>query len=256
LSHLDASTDVLISSFYQATLAGFWSRGFSRDAREQPLRRSVPIAQEERSVLAEVDSNRSRSGRPPEPPECQRATRSQSTVTLQTMARRAGALPGDAGVPASLKAEDRTGQILVLGTGKKKMEKLTPLEVKYPNNARGIAKFNVPLALMLFAWADFIIVLSRFEPCGLIQLRGMRYGVIPICSSTGGLVDTVTGFHMGSFNAECETVDPADVTAVASTITRALQQYDTPAFHEMVQNCMAQDLSWKGTAKKQCFQIV
>jgi hypothetical protein len=111
LSHLDASTDVLISSFYQATLAGFWSRGFSRDAREQPLRRSVPIAQEERSVLAEVDSNRSRSGRPPEPPECQRATRSQSTVTLQTMARRAGALPGDAGVPASLKAEDRAGRV-------------------------------------------------------------------------------------------------------------------------------------------------
>jgi granule-bound starch synthase len=102
---------------------------------------------------------------------------------------------------------------------------------------------------MLFAWADFIIVSSRFEPCGLIQLQGMRYGVIPICSSTGGLVDTVTGFHMGSFNAECETVDPADVTAVASTVTRALQQYDTRAFHEMVQNCMAQDLSWKGTAK-------
>lgn len=146
-------------------------------------------------------------------------------------------------------------QIIVLGTGKKKMEEeLTQLEVKYPNNARGIAKFNVPLAHMMFAGADFIIVPSRFEPCGLIQLQGMRYGVIPICSSTGGLVDTVeegvTGFHMGSFNVECETVDPADVTAVASAVTRALKQYDTPAFHEMVQNCMAQDLSWKGPAKK------
>ncbi|KAF8655153.1 hypothetical protein HU200_061290 [Digitaria exilis] len=146
-------------------------------------------------------------------------------------------------------------QIIVLGTGKKKMEEeLTLLEVKYPNNARGIAKFNVPLAHMMFAGADFIIVPSRFEPCGLIQLQGMRYGVIPICSSTGGLVDTVkegfTGFHMGSFNVECETVDPADVTAVATTVTRALKQYDTPAFHEMVQNCMGQDLSWKGPAKK------
>ncbi|RLM85105.1 granule-bound starch synthase 1b, chloroplastic/amyloplastic [Panicum miliaceum] len=146
-------------------------------------------------------------------------------------------------------------QIIVLGTGKKKMEEeLTLLEVKYPNNARGIAKFNVPLAHMMFAGADFIIVPSRFEPCGLIQLQGMRYGVIPICSSTGGLVDTVkegvTGFHMGSFNVECETVDPADVAAVASTVTRALKQYDTPAFHEMIQNCMTQDLSWKGPAKK------
>uniref|UniRef100_A0A453CG62 Glycosyl transferase family 1 domain-containing protein n=1 Tax=Aegilops tauschii subsp. strangulata TaxID=200361 RepID=A0A453CG62_AEGTS len=93
------------------------------------------------------------------------------------------------------------------GTGKKKMEEeLMLLEAKYPQNARGIAKFNVPLAHMMFAGADFIIVPSRFEPCGLIQLQGMRYGVIPICSSTGGLVDTVregvTGFHMGSFNVE------------------------------------------------------
>uniref|UniRef100_A0A0A9EEB7 GBSSIIa n=1 Tax=Arundo donax TaxID=35708 RepID=A0A0A9EEB7_ARUDO len=82
----------------------------------------------------------------------------------------------------------------------------------------------------------------------------MRYGVVPICSSTGGLVDTVkegvTGFHMGSFNVECDTVDPADVTAVASNVKRALKQYNTPAFSEMVQNCMAQDLSWKGPAKK------
>ena len=107
---------------------------------------------------------------------------------------------------------------------------------------------------MMFAGADFIIVPSRFEPCGLIQLQGMRYGVVPICSSTGGLVDTVkegvTGFHMGLFNVECETVDPVDVTAVASTVKRALKQYNTPAFQEMVQNCMAQDLSWKGPAKK------
>eukprot|EP00267_Zea_mays_P047844 XP_020400344.1 granule-bound starch synthase 1b, chloroplastic/amyloplastic isoform X1 [Zea mays] len=115
-------------------------------------------------------------------------------------------------------------QIIVLGTGKKKMEEeLMQLEVKYPNIARGIAKFNVPLAHMMFAGSDFIIVPSRFEPCGLIQLQGMRVSSslcyssdlsarkinisshlflscyilipvkqkIPICSSPGGLVDTV-----------------------------------------------------------------
>lgn len=54
------------------------------------------------------------------------------------------------------------------------------LEAKYPQNARGIAKFNVPLAHMMFAGADFIIVPSRFEPCGLIQLQGMRYGVVSV----------------------------------------------------------------------------
>lgn len=69
-----------------------------------------------------------------------------------------------------------------------------------------MAKFNVPLAHMITAGADFIIVPSRFEPCGLIQLHAMRYGTVPIVASTGGLVDTVkdgyTGFHIGRFNVK------------------------------------------------------
>ncbi|KAI9181438.1 hypothetical protein LWI28_015018 [Acer negundo] len=146
-------------------------------------------------------------------------------------------------------------QIIVLGTGKKPMEKqLEQLEILYPDKARGVAKFNVPLAHMIIAGADFILVPSRFEPCGLIQLHAMRYGTVPIVASTGGLVDTVkegfTGFQMGSFNVECEAVDPADVTSVAKTVKRALATYDTPALAEMIQNCMAQDLSWKGPAKR------
>ncbi|XP_004306617.1 PREDICTED: granule-bound starch synthase 1, chloroplastic/amyloplastic-like [Fragaria vesca subsp. vesca] len=146
-------------------------------------------------------------------------------------------------------------QIIVLGTGKKPMEKqLLELEAKYPDKARGIAKFNVPLAHMITAGADFMLVPSRFEPCGLIQLHAMRYGTVPIVASTGGLVDTVkegyTGFHMGSFNVECEVVDPVDVQAVATTVKRALATYGTPAFAEIIKNCMSQDFSWKGPAKK------
>ncbi|KAI3409096.1 uncharacterized protein J3R85_019723, partial [Psidium guajava] len=109
---------------------------------------------------------------------------------------------------------------LYSGHWKKHMEKqLEELENKYPNKARGVAKFNVPLAHMITAGADFMIVPSRFEPCGLIQLHAMRYGTVPIVASTGGLVNTVlegyTGFQMGAFNVECETVDPADVAAIA-----------------------------------------
>lgn len=44
---------------------------------------------------------------------------------------------------------------------------------------------------------------------------------------------------------QCEAVDPADVAAIATTVKRALATYGTPALIEMIQNCMAQDLSWK-----------
>ncbi|XP_075646786.1 granule-bound starch synthase 1, chloroplastic/amyloplastic-like [Castanea sativa] len=146
-------------------------------------------------------------------------------------------------------------QIIILGTGKKPMEKqIEQLEVLYPNSARGVAKFNVPLAHMMIAGADFMLIPSRFEPCGLIQLHAMRYGTVPIVASTGGLVDTVkegfTGFHMGAFNVECDAVDPADVTAVATNVKRALATFGTPVLKEMIQNCMAQDFSWKGPARQ------
>lgn len=145
-------------------------------------------------------------------------------------------------------------QIIVLGTGKKYMEKqIAELEKKYPDKVRGVAKFNVPLAHMIIAGADFMMIPSRFEPCGLIQLHAMRYGTVCIVSSTGGLVDTVkegyTGFHMGAFNVECDVVDQADVAAIVKTAGRALKVYGTAAFKEMIKNCMSQDLSWKGPAR-------
>lgn len=158
-------------------------------------------------------------------------------------------------VEAIPKFIDQNVQIIILGTGKKIMEKqIEQLEEIYPDKARGVAKFNGPLAHKIIAGADFIVIPSRFEPCGLVQLHAMPYGTVPIVSSTGGLVDTVqegfTGFHMGAFNVECEAVDPADVEKLATTVKRALETYGTPTMTKMIQNCMAQDFSWKGPAKQ------
>lgn len=59
------------------------------------------------------------------------------------------------------------------------MEKqLEQLEKKYPHNARGVATFNVPLAHMINSGADFMLIPSRFEPCGLIQLQAMKCGTV------------------------------------------------------------------------------
>ncbi|RCV20020.1 hypothetical protein SETIT_4G022400v2 [Setaria italica] len=145
-------------------------------------------------------------------------------------------------------------QIVLLGTGKKKFERmLMSAEEKYPDKVRAVVKFNAALAHHIMAGADLLAVTSRFEPCGLIQLQGMRYGTPCVCASTGGLVDTViegkTGFHMGRLSVDCKVVEPADVQKVASTLKRAIKVVGTPAYEEMVRNCMIQDLSWKGPAK-------
>lgn len=144
-------------------------------------------------------------------------------------------------------------QLVILGTGKAKYEKLVKgIDKLYPEKAKGVVKFSAPLAHMITAGADFILVPSRFEPCGLIQLHAMQYGTVPLVSSTGGLVDTVkegvTGFHIGALDPD--ELLQADADAIGVTVARAAEVFGTPLYTSMVKNCIAQDLSWSKPAKK------
>lgn len=144
-------------------------------------------------------------------------------------------------------------QVVILGTGKKALEaQVKALAQQFPGVAAGVVKFSNPMAHMITAGADFMLVPSRFEPCGLIQLHAMQYGTVPLVASTGGLVDTVkegvTGFQMGAMNPD--RLEDADAEAVAQTILRAAQTYGTPAYAAMRDRCISQDLSWSQPAKK------
>lgn len=55
----------------------------------------------------------------------------------------------------------------------------------------------------------------------------------------------ITSHHLVMLSFQCETIDPADVTALATNVKRALATCGTPVQKEMIENCMAQDLSWK-----------
>ena len=59
-------------------------------------------------------------------------------------------------------------------------------------NAVGVPRFDEALAHLLMAAADYVVVPSRFEPCGLVAQAAVRYGAIPIVTAVGGLADFVT----------------------------------------------------------------
>ena len=83
----------------------------------------------------------------------------------------------------------RDGQLILLGSGD------SWLENEFRNishaNVSVFIGYNEKLSHRMIAGADAILVPSRFEPCGLTQLYGLRYGTLPVVSSTGGLADTV-----------------------------------------------------------------
>lgn len=65
------------------------------------------------------------------------------------------------------------------------------LQNQYNDRARLVFSFDEPLSHMIYAGCDLILVPSMFEPCGLTQMIGMRYGTIAVVRKTGGLADTV-----------------------------------------------------------------
>ena len=142
--------------------------------------------------------------------------------------------------------------MVILGTGKKSMEKQLEKLDGLSESMAGVVKFSNPIAHFITAGADFLMVPSRFEPCGLIQLHAMQYGTVPIVSSTGGLVDTVkegvTGFHMGAMDPDG--LKPDDVDAMVETCIAAAATYGTPSYTKMSATCIGQDLSWRKPAAK------
>ena len=87
-------------------------------------------------------------------------------------------------------------QFILLGTGDHEFENyFQDLAYRYPNKVATLITFDEGLSRQLYASADFFIMPSKFEPCGLAQLIALQYKTVPIVRETGGLKDTVTPYN-------------------------------------------------------------
>ena len=106
------------------------------------------------------------------------------------------------------------------------------------------------MAHKVYAASDFILMPSRFEPCGLNQLFAMRYGTIPIARETGGLKDTVIDFESGGTGVSFRYDQVEDLT---HAISRALYLYkEKNKFAEVRLRGIESDYSWTRSAKIYC----
>ena len=106
----------------------------------------------------------------------------------------------------------------------------------------------------LVAGADAIAVPSRFEPCGLTQLYGLRYGTLPIVRRVGGLADTVTDAtpagRWPTARATGFTFDAATPAAFEQAVMRAAEaRLDAEVWRGLMASAMSQPLSWEGPAR-------
>ncbi len=92
---------------------------------------------------------------------------------------------------------------------------------------------------------------SRYEPCGLTQMIGMRYGCVPLARATGGLKDTIIDYHGGKAGTGTGFLFQEPTSkALARALQRALEVYqDQRRWSGLQRRGMKLDFSWKRSAK-------
>jgi starch synthase len=149
------------------------------------------------------------------------------------------------GIDLSLEAAETIvaegGQLVVKGQGESRLEDaVARLAQRYPQSVAARIGFDDAEARRLFAASDFLLMPSRFEPCGLSQMYAQRAGALPIAYRTGGLVDTIedgiSGFLFSSLSG----------AGLSAAVKRALEAYRSKrAFSKMREQAMSKRFDWR-----------
>lgn len=138
---------------------------------------------------------------------------------------------------------------LVLGSGSSFVEsQLEEMKSRYFGFYNSLIGYNEELSHIMYAGADFLLMPSRVEPCGLNQMYALRYGTIPIVRRTGGLRDTVTDY--GEPNGFGVCFNDTSVGDISHAVYRALLLYeDKVKMKNIIPQIMQIDHSWESSSQ-------
>ncbi|GAB3352439.1 glycogen synthase GlgA [Arachidicoccus ginsenosidivorans] len=150
---------------------------------------------------------------------------------------------------AFLREQNGAANVIVLGSGEPEIEAgLQGLKGYFPANYDFYKGYSEQLSHALYAGADFLLMPSRVEPCGLNQMYALRYGTVPLVRRTGGLRDTITDIGDNG-NGLC--FDQASIGDILMTMNRAMDLYAQPKKMEALRFKMMQiDHSWEKTVSQ------
>ena len=138
------------------------------------------------------------------------------------------------------------GQLAIMGTGDAQTEALrAALVLAFPGRVAS-HPFDENAVRLLFAAADFLLMPSRFEPCGLSQLIAQRYGALPLVTSIGGLADTVVDLRDDPVNGNGLIIRAIASISLSRAVADAVSGYHHPqAFPLARRAAMLKDSSWE-----------
>lgn len=153
---------------------------------------------------------------------------------------------------ADLLIQELPIQLVVVGEGESDiMGFMHDLESRHSGRVANHLKFDAILPHLVFSGADVVLVPSRFEPCGLVQMEAMRMGCIPIVRKTGGLADSVEDYNPDKQTGTGFVFERFDSSSLMIALIRAFENFrDQKKWQELIKRAMSKDFSWTGSAKK------
>ncbi len=150
---------------------------------------------------------------------------------------------------------EQGGKLVVLGSGDQGLEgALLAAASRHRGRIGIVIGYNEPLSHLMQAGADAILIPSRFEPCGLTQLYGLRYGCIPVVACTGGLADTVIDANEAALSARVATgfqFTPINADGLRQALRRVFKAWQEPKVWGRIQNQgMKAEVSWESSAAR------
>lgn len=147
------------------------------------------------------------------------------------------------------------GRLVVLGSGDAGLEgALQAAAARHPGKVGMVVGYDESLSHLIQGGADAILIPSRFEPCGLTQLYGLRYGCVPVVSRVGGLADTVIDANEAALEAGVATglqFSPVSSDAFGDAIHRAITLYGhEEVWKKMQRRGMKSNVSWDLSAQR------
>jgi starch synthase len=140
---------------------------------------------------------------------------------------------------------------VLLGTGEQKYHDLfSRIAQKYPQKAGIRIAYDDRLAHKIEAGADFFLMPSKYEPCGLNQIYSLKYGTIPVARATGGLDDTITHYDPSTGMGNGFKFARYDSKDFLNQIKTAMGLYAQPErWTKLIRNAMTSDFSWQRSAE-------
>jgi len=143
-------------------------------------------------------------------------------------------------------------QLVVVGTGDSEiMDEFRALEKKFPEQVVAYMQYEEKLPHLVFAGCDTLLIPSKFEPSGLVQMEAMRYGAIPVARKTGGLADTIDDLSPELGSGTGFLFENMDSNELLIAITRAFTYWCHHAeWKNFQKRAMERDFSWFSSARQ------